>query len=126
MLVGCSELRRDIEMTLDQLKAKVKRFIQNREWGKYHNPKNLAESICIEAAELLEVFQWVSLNEAASWSDVPSKLERVKEELADIIIYCLSMANAMKIDVTQAILSKLEKNKAKYPVDKYRGRADLF
>lgn len=119
-------MKRDIGMTLDQLKAKVKRFIQNREWGIYHNPKNLAESICIEAAELLEVFQWVSLNEAASWSDVPSKLERVKEELADIIIYCLSMANAMKIDMTQAVLSKLKKNEAKYPVDKYRGRADLF
>ena len=124
--MGDLELERDIEMTLDQLKAKVKRFIEDREWGKYHNPKNLAESICIEAAELLEVFQWVSLNEAASWSDVPSKLERVKEELADIIIYCLSMANAMKIDMTQAILSKLEKNEARYPADKYRGRADLF
>jgi len=116
----------DTEMTLDQLKAEVKKFIQNREWGKYHNPKNLAESICIEAAELFEVFQWVSLNEAASWSDVPSKLESVKEELADIIIYCLSMANAMRIDVTQAVLSKLEKNEARYPAGKYRGRADLF
>jgi dCTP diphosphatase len=124
--VGDSELERDIEMTLDQLKAKVRRFIQNREWGKYQNPKNLAESICIEAAELLEVFQWASLNEAASWSDVPSKLERVKEELADIIIYCLGMANAMKIDMTQTILNKLEKNEAKYPADKYRGRAILF
>jgi len=59
-------------MTLNQLKAEVKRFVQNREWGKYHNPKNLAESICIEAAELLEVFQWVSLNESTSWSDVPT------------------------------------------------------
>lgn len=124
--MGGQKTQRDNEMTLNRLKAEVKRFVQNREWGKYHNPKNLAESICIEAAELLEVFQWVSLNEAASWSDVPSKLERVKEELADIIIYCLSMANAMKIDMTQAILSKLEKNEARYPADKYRGRADLF
>lgn len=124
--MGDSGLQRDVEMTLEQLKAEVKKFIENREWGKYHNPKNLAESICIEAAELLEVFQWVSLDEAASWSDVPSKLERVKEELADIVIYCLSMANTMKIELTQAILSKLRKNEAKYPADKYRGRADLF
>jgi dCTP diphosphatase len=121
----CSKLHSDTEMTLDELKMKVKKFLQNRGWETYHNPKNLAASICIEAAELLEVFQWVSLDEAASWNNDPSKLERVKEELADIIIYCLSMANTMKINLTQAVLDKLEKNQARYPVKKYFGEEGM-
>lgn len=118
-------MRSDTEVTLDQLKMKVKKFIENRGWETYHNPKNLAASICIEAAELLEVFQWVSLDEAASWNNAPSKVKRVEEELADIIIYCLSMANTMRINVTQAVLTKLEKNQARYPVKEYYGEAGM-
>ena len=118
-------MRSDTEVTLDRLRMKVKKFVENRGWETYHNPKNLAASICIEAAELLEVFQWVSLDEAASWNNDPSKLERVKEELADIIIYCLSMANTMDINVTQAVLTKLEKNQARYPAKKYYGEAGM-
>lgn len=118
-------MRSDTEVTLDQLRMKVKKFVENRGWETYHNPKNLAASICIEAAELLEVFQWVSLDEAASWNNDPSKLERVKEELADIIIYCLSMANTMDINVTQAVLTKLEKNQARYPIKEYYGEAGM-
>ena len=118
-------MRSDTEVTLDQLKMSVKKFVESRGWETYHNPKNLAASICIEAAELLEVFQWVSLDEVASWNSAPSKLNRVKEELADIIIYCLSMANTMKINVSQAVLAKLEKNQARYPVKKYYGEEGM-
>ena len=115
----------DSDVTVEQLKARVRKFVHDRGWERYHNPKDVAESICIEAAELLELFQWVTPNEALSWKDDPSKVKRIQEELADIIIYGLSMANTMKIDVTKSVARKLESNETKYPVEKYYGKAHL-
>jgi len=115
----------DTETLVEELKSAVRKFVHDRDWEKYHNPKDLAESICIEAAELLELFQWITPDEALSCKDVPSKVRRIEEELADIIIYGLSMANTMKIDVTKIIAGKLERNRIKYPVEKYRGKAHL-
>jgi NTP pyrophosphatase (non-canonical NTP hydrolase) len=115
----------DSEVTLQDLKALVKDFIVKRDWVKYHNPKDLAEAICIEAAELLEVFQWSTVEEASSWKNVPSKLNSIKDELADVMIYCFSMANALNIDLSEAILKKLGKNETKYPTEEYFGRARL-
>jgi NTP pyrophosphatase (non-canonical NTP hydrolase) len=115
----------DSKSTVQELKASVRDFVAERDWLKYHNPKDLAEAICVEAAELLELFQWVSSEEAVSWKSDPSKLSRIKEELADVLIYCLSMANVMEIDVSEAVLSKLKADSVKYPADKYRGRARL-
>ena len=100
------------------LKEVVHDFVHERDWEKYHNAKDLAESICIEAAELLQLFQWTS-----SEKTVSNKIVRIKEELADVVMYCLSMANALKIDLTSSIISKLESNKKKYPKELYRGRA---
>lgn len=113
----------DKETSVADLKDAVRSFVHERDWEKYHNPKDLAESICIEAAELLQLFQWVSPVEVSGYQNDPSKQERVKEELADVLIYCLSMANTMKIDLTTTIMSKLETNKKKYPKEQYRGKA---
>jgi NTP pyrophosphatase (non-canonical NTP hydrolase) len=113
----------DSKTTLQELKALVKDFINKRNWEKYHNPKDLAESICIEAAELLEIFQWATAEETFSWKSDPSKIDSIKDELADVLIYCFSMANALDIDLSEAILKKLEKNEKKYPAEKYFGRA---
>lgn len=115
----------DSEATVQDLKMLVKDFIAKRSWEKYHNPKDLAEAVCIEAAELLEVFQWSTVEEASSWRNVSPKMDSVKEELADVLIYCLSMANVLNIDLSEAVFKKLEKNEAKYPVDKYFGQARL-
>jgi NTP pyrophosphatase (non-canonical NTP hydrolase) len=115
----------DATVSVADLKAAVKDFIQKRDWEKYHNPKDLAESICIEAAELLEVFQWNSADEVRKKITEISELERIKEELADILIYCLSLANVTDIGVAEAITNKLKKNDAKYPASKFRGRAHL-
>ena len=115
----------DSEASIHDLKTYVRDFVTKRNWLKYHNPKDLAEAICIEAAELLQVFQWATVEEASSWKNVPSKMGRIREELADVFIYCLSMANVLEIDVSEAILQKLSKNEAKYPVNKYFGRARL-
>jgi len=118
--------KNDGNVTVRELKNNVKKFIREREWEKFHNPKDLAEAICIEAGELLEQFQWITPHEASSWKNKPSKTKHIGEELADVVIYCLSMANTMKIDVTEAIISKLKKNEAKYPVDKFLGKAHVL
>jgi NTP pyrophosphatase (non-canonical NTP hydrolase) len=115
----------DSYTTVRDLRTKIGEFIKDREWEKYHNPKDLAESICIEAAELLEVFHWIPSEETLAWKNNPSKRSRVMEELADVLIYCLSMANAMEIQISDVITQKLARNSAKYPVDKYRGKAHL-
>jgi NTP pyrophosphatase (non-canonical NTP hydrolase) len=113
----------DSEATFQELKEHVRGFIAKRGWEKYHNPKDLAEAVCIEAAELLEVFQWSTVQEVSSWGNDPSKMERIREELADVLIYCMSMANTLNIDLSEAILRKLKKNEEKYPAQKYFGRA---
>jgi NTP pyrophosphatase (non-canonical NTP hydrolase) len=115
----------DQNVSIQYLKKAVGDFVEIRDWKKYHNPKDLAESICIEAAELLEVFHWVPSEETLAWKNDPSKRSRVMEELADVLIYCLSMANAMEIEISTVIMQKLARNDAKYPVDKYRGKAHL-
>ncbi len=113
----------DTETSVEDLKIAVRTFIHERDWEKYHNPKDLAESICIEAAELLQLFQWIESEESRGFKTDPSKLTRVKEELADVVICCLSMVNALEADLTEAVLEKLELNKKKYPVDLYKGKA---
>jgi NTP pyrophosphatase (non-canonical NTP hydrolase) len=112
----------DSEINLSYLKRKVADFRDQRNWKKYHNPKDLAISISIEANELLELFQWASIEEIERKIKNDSDyLEKIKEELADVLIYCLSMADILQIDVSTAILSKIKKNEEKYPVEKFNG-----
>ena len=100
----------DSNSSIQELKELVGKFVHDREWEKFHNPKDLAEAICIEAAELLEVFQWMSSDEAVRQIDDSSKLERIEEELADVLVYCLSLANVTGIDLANAVANKLNKN----------------
>lgn len=106
----------DHEKTLGELKEKVEQFTQSRQWGKAHSPKNLAMSIAIEAAELMEIFQWVESEEA--WDYVKDEVifEHLGEEMADVMIYCLSLANQLDIDVSHIIEDKIVKNGQKYPL----------
>ena len=115
----------DTNTTLSMLIAQVKQFLRERDWEKYHKPKDLAESICIEAAELLQLFQWTTPVESEQFRNNPSKVQRVKEELADVLLYCLSMANTLDIDLTSAILCKIELNRKKYPAHLYKGKAHV-
>ena len=96
---------------MDKLKQAFREFNKERDWDQFHTPENLAKSISIEAAELLECFQW---------SDVFDKTE-VCEELADVLSYCIMMADELDVDIEEIVLDKLEKTKKKYPVDKARG-----
>ena len=94
--------------TLDTLRH----FAEEREWQKFHSPSNLAKSISIEAAELLELYQW---------SDDADRQE-VADELADVLHYCIALARVMNFDLDEILLSKLEKTRLKYPVEHTRGR----
>lgn len=101
------------------LANEVYHFVNERDWRQFHTPKNLAAAIAIEAGELQELFLWRE-DDARLYDD---KLQRIREELADIIIYCLALSNEAGIDVTKAVLDKLKKNAEKYPADKWKGRA---
>ena len=90
----------------------LREFAVERDWEQFHSPENLAKSISIEAAELLELFQW---------GQTPDQT-RVEEELADVLTYCFQMATRFGVDIDEIVLSKLEKTRAKYPVELSKGR----
>lgn len=104
---------------MEEVLAKIRKFRDERDWKQFHDPKNLAVSISIEAAELLELFQWKTGDEATRYAT--QNKDRVAEEMADVAIYLLELADVAGIDLTRAIEAKLEKNAAKYPVEKARG-----
>ena len=89
----------------------VQKFRDDRNWKQFHNPKDLALSISLEAAELLEVFQW-----SGSDTVCESKIDEIKEELADVLVYCIHMADACGLDMDEIIQEKMKKNNEKYPV----------
>jgi NTP pyrophosphatase (non-canonical NTP hydrolase) len=100
------------------LQKAVRDFRDARNWRQFHSPKNLSMSIAIEAAELMEHFQWLTTSEAIIVPQQdPQVKEAILEELADVLIYCLSLADVLECDVTQIVLDKLAKNNKKYPVD---------
>ena len=96
---------------------RIRKFTADRDWDRFHTPGNLAKSISIEANELLECFQW---------SDTEYDLEHVKEELADVIVYCQDMLDRLGLDADEIVMSKMAKNEAKYPVEKARGSAAKY
>ena len=105
----------DSTVTIQELKELILNFINERNWLSAQKPRDLSISICLEAAELLEHFQWYDKNDYASLK-ADGKLPFIEEELADVLIYCLSMAHTMKIDISESIVRKLRKNAARFPV----------
>ena len=101
---------------LGKLKNKVLKFIDDRDWDQFHSPDNLAKSISIEAAELLECFQWGNEYE----------LEAVTDEMADVFIYLLDLANKLNVDLIDIADKKMDKNALKYPVDKSKGKSSKY
>ena len=116
----------DTETTVAQLKDLVSKFRDERDWKQFHTPKDLAVSISIEAGELLELFQWRNGDEVEADLQDPGKLRRLREEVADIVVYCLNMSDAVGFDLAEAIVEKLQQNAAKYPADKARGNAKKY
>jgi dCTP diphosphatase len=112
----------DAQTTLAQLRQLVDDFVAERDWRQFHSPKNVSMALAIEAAELMEHFQWISPEESRAMAAEPDKLAAVGEELADVLCYALALANELGIDVATAIRSKMIKNREKYPAAEFRGR----
>lgn len=112
--------------SLRDVMSKLDEFLAERDWEKFHDPKNLAMSIGIEAGELMEIFQWRTNSQAAEDAARPEIRARVREELADVMLYCLDLARIFDIDVAAAMLDKIAKNAEKYPTDRFRGSARKY
>ena len=112
----------DNDTSLADLKRIVQEFVDGRDWRQFHNPKNLSMAIAIEAAELMEHFQWLRTDELASVREDPEQMAMIREELADILAFVISFANAMDIDLSAALVAKMQKNVAKYPADQFKSR----
>src|SRR5436309_7218326 len=112
----------DSSTTIAELREIVRRFVDERYWRQFHSPKNLSMSLAIEAAELMEHFQWIDIAESRRIGDDPTKLAGVRDEIADVLCYLLAIANELDLDLSQAVRDKMVKNAAKYPADLSRGR----
>ena len=108
----------------DQIKERLRDFAAARDWDQFHSPKNLAMAMIVEAAELVEHFQW--LTEDQSQTLPPDKLAEVEQEIADIQIYLIRLADKLDTDMEQAVNAKMDLNEKKYPADKVRGSAEKY
>ena len=113
---------KDTQTTVAELIQLVERFVAERHWQPFHDAKNLSMSLAIEAAELMEHFQWLRSDQLDSIVDDPQAMEGIRDEVADVAAYLLSFVSAMKIDLSSALENKMKRNAVKYPADKYRGR----
>ena len=109
---------------LFQLNEEVNFFVEERDWDLFQTPKNLSMALIVEAAELVEHFQWMQPDESDSLTN--DKKDMVAEELADILIYTVRLADRLGIDLEQSVKDKLTKNRRKYPVEKARGKATKY
>jgi dCTP diphosphatase len=117
----------DNKTTLQDLKKLLSKFRDDRDWSKFHDPKNLAEAISVEAAELQELFLWQDVKEVIKKiKEDASFRKEVEEEFADIMIFAINFANSIGIDIAKVIEEKVDKNNKKYPVEKAKGRADKY
>jgi NTP pyrophosphatase (non-canonical NTP hydrolase) len=116
------ETMSDAQTTVSELRECVRRFVVERDWRQFHSPKNLAMALAIEAAELMEHFQWITTECSRTMADTAQKRTAIAEEVADVFCYVLAMANELDIDLSTAFHEKMLKNARKYPVSEYRGR----
>ena len=114
----------DASITLAELQSRVARFNQERDWAQFHNPRNLAMSVAVEAGELLELFLWSA--DDGPQPPVATREPKVNEEVADVLICLLNLCERMGIDPSEAVIGKLAKNAERYPVDKSKGRMEKY
>ncbi len=112
----------DTTTTLAALKEAVRHFAAEREWEPFHSPKNLTMGLAVEAAELMEHFLWIDTEASRKVLQDAAELAEVADEMADVAVYLLNLANTLDLDLSEVILAKIAKNAVKYPAEKYKGR----
>ena len=116
----------DKTKTINNLKKEIAKFVRARDWEQFHSPKNLSMAIAIEAAELMEHFQWISTEASRTSHTKKKNHEQLEEEIADIGAYLLNLCNVLKIDFSSALSSKLKKNSKKYPIKLVHGKSHKY
>jgi dCTP diphosphatase len=113
-----------MDSLISSLQEKLRTFARERDWEQFHNPKNLAMALTVEAAELQEIFQWLTEHQSANLD--ARQLQHAKEEIADVLLYLCRLADVLDIDLQEAALNKLKRNAEKYPVDQVRGKSEKY
>ena len=116
----------DAEATFAEFKDRIRQFSMERDWAQFHTPKNLSMALAGEAAELMEIFLWADSRQSQILVNDPDKGPKIREELADVLIYALEFANVAGIDAAKAIEDKIRTNGIKYPVEKCKGTSKKY
>ncbi len=116
----------DRDTTLREIKQMVSRFVEERDWLQYHDPKNLVMALMSEVGELADQFRWVNNSESHTLATSPDHADEVADELADIMMFAIEFASVCNIDISTAIASKLEKNAMRYPIEKAKGSCKKY
>lgn len=110
--------------SMEQLTEDIRRFAEERDWDQFHSPKNLSMALAVEASEIMEIFQWLTQEQSKNLPE--KKMAELKDELADVTIYLIRLADKLGIDLFSAAEAKITRNKEKYPADKVRGSAKKY
>ncbi|UVM07115.1 nucleotide pyrophosphohydrolase [Pseudomonas laurylsulfatiphila] len=113
-------------MNIEQVQQQLRVFAQERDWEQFHTPKNLASALAVETSELLEVFQWLTDSQSIAIKGDVARMRKVEEEIADVTLYLLRLADVLSLDLQKAVDRKLRINAEKYPVEKARGNAKKY
>ncbi len=113
-------------MNIQALQESLRAFYVEREWDQFHSPKNLVMAMSAEMGELSEIFQWLDLEQAQRIMQDDLKAHKVREEMADVFVYLISLADKLGVDLIQAAAVKIERNRAKYPVEKSKGNSKKY
>ena len=110
-------------MNLKKMQESMKEFARQRQWEKFHRPKNLATALTVEASELMEIFQWLTLEESDDIKNNEEKMNHIREEVADVTAYLIRFCEILEIDIEKAFFEKMQKNEKKYPVHLSKGNS---
>lgn len=113
-------------MDYKKIENEIRKFVQDRDWDKFHSPKNLAMALSVEASELVEIFQWQEKDDYKLEKFEKKTLENTKEEVADIFYYLIRICDKMNIDLEEAFFEKMEQNKNKYPSETFKGKSTKY
>lgn len=113
-------------INIDLLEKEIFKFSGDRDWDQFHSIKNLAMALSVESSELVEIFQWMKEEDSNKIAGDTNKFPKVKDEIADIFIYLIRLSSKLNINLEEAVMSKMEKNILKYPVDEFKGSSRKY